>query len=296
MNKLGKERLLGIFFALVIISILIIAGPAEALSFSITDIPDTNKGDTLDYDINVDVLDTEMLPLQNSVLTIKKMGSFFDVFTCTIFEDGTFSCTRQKGSSSAPINPDSSITITRTNEGGVFGYGNFSGGRLRFHVQWDTPVDLKPGLYGTQLVIRSGDSQFESEQKLFNIITPARPRDRFSIRASGRNSMVGSANWNSQNNINLFYSNVPPEQGQSNIEIQRGRDRLGISLVEPRLLANTEDEILVKYKGSGLLNRVPVQFSNVVFVVDKHTGLVDVTGTGTVNFQINDLHIYFQQP
>src|SRR3989338_7539494 len=120
MNKLGKERLLGIFFALVIISILIIAGPAEALSFSITDIPDTNKGDTLDYDINVDVLDTEMLPLQNSVLTIKKMGSFFDVFTCIVFEDGTVSCTRQKGSSSAPINPDSSITITRTNEGGVF--------------------------------------------------------------------------------------------------------------------------------------------------------------------------------
>lgn len=296
MNKLGKERIFGIFIALVVISLLLIAGPAEALSFSISDIPDTNKGDTLSYDILVDVLDTEMLPLEDTVLKIRKTGSFFDVFTCQVFVDGSFSCTRQRGSSSAPIEPDSSIEITRTNEGGVFGYGNFSGGRLRFHVTWDTPVNLHPGQYGTQLLIRNGETVFSSDEELFNIITPARPRERLSIRAKGRNALVNGHSWNSQNQLNLYYSNIPPEQGQSTLEIQRGRDRLSLTLANGRLLANTEDEILLKYRGFGNLNRQNVNFPEVVISIDRATGLADISGSGGSSFQANDLSVYFMEP
>ena len=295
-NKIGKERLIGSFFALVIIGLLVIAGPAEALSFSISDIPDTNKGDTLEYDIRVNVLDSEQLPLEHSTLIIRKTGSFFDVFTCIINSDASYSCTRQRGSSSAPINPDDSITITRSNVNGSFGYGYFSGGDLIFHVTWHTPVNLKPGQYGTKLIIESNENRFESPEKLFNIITPARPRDRFSIRARGVNAFINQRLIQSNNDINFHYSNIPPEQGQSTLEIQGRNVRLGINMDRARLINNDEDEIIVKYRGSGIYNRQNVEFREITIHVDKHTHLVDIHGIGDVEFQLNNLQVFFSEP
>lgn len=297
MNSLGKERILGSIFALVVILLLVVAGPAQALEFSISDIPNTNKGDTLEYDIRVNVLDTEQLPLEDTTLIIRSRAGNFDEFRCRIFEDGSFSCTRQKGSDSSPINPDNSINIVRTNENGTFGYGYFSGGNLNFHVTWNTPVNLRPGEYGTKLIIESDGQTFSSDEERFNIITPARPGDRFSIRARGTRSLVNGQEWISQNALSLYYSNNQREQGQSTLELQGNRNqRLGITMENARLITNDDDEIIVKYRGHGTFNRNNVNFREITIIVDKHTRLADVSGLGDINFQANDLAVTFMQP
>lgn len=297
MNNLGKERILGSIFALIVILLLVVAGPAQALEFSISDIPDTNKGDTLEYDIVVNVLDTEQLPLEDTTLIIRSRAGNFDEFRCSIFEDGSFSCTRQKGSDSAPINPDDTIDIERTNINGTFGYGYFSGGDLIFHVTWNTPVNLRPGQYGTMLIIESNGQTFSSDEELFNIITPARPGDRFSIRARGTRSLVNGQEWISQNSLSLYYSNNQREQGQSTLELQGNRNqRLGIIMDNARLITNDDDEIIIKYRGHGTFNRNEVNFREITIIVDKHTRLVDISGLGDINFQANDLAVTFMQP
>ena len=297
MNMLGKERILGSFFALIVILLLVVAGPAQALEFTITDIPTTNKGDTLSYDIVVNVLDTEQLPLEDTTLIIRSRAGNFDEFRCMVFEDGSFSCTRQKGSDSAPLDPDSSIHITRNNVNGTFGYGYFSGGDLIFHVTWDTPVNLRPGEYGTKLIIESNDHVFSSDEKLFNIITPARPGDRFSIRARGTRSLVNGQELNSQNSLSLYYSNNQREQGQSTLELHGPRNqRLGIIMDNARLIDNSEDEIIIKYRGHGSYNRNNVNFREITIIVDKHTRLVDISGLGDINFQANDLAVTLMAP
>lgn len=294
MNRLGKERVLGSIFALIVILLLVIAGPAQALEFSITDIPTTNKGDTLEYDIIVNVLDTEQLPLEDTTLIIRSRAGNFDEFRCRIFEDGSFSCTRQRGSESAPINPDHTIDIERTNQNGTFGYGYFSGGNLIFHVTWDTPVNLRPGEYGTRLIIRNGEQTFSSDEELFNIITPARPGARFSIRGRGTLAIVNSQLWNSQNSLNLYYSNNQREQGQSTIELNGVRNqRLGIIMDNGRLINDDEDEIILRYRGRGTLNRNNVNFRDITVIIDKHTNLADVHGVGDIEFQANDFAVTF---
>ena len=64
----------------------------------------------------------------------------------------------------------------------------------------------------------------------------------------------------------------------------------------PRLLNDDEDEILVKYRGQGTFNRHLINFDEITVHIDKHTNLVDVTGTGDIDFQVNDLEIFFTEP
>lgn len=163
-----KTKLISALFSLIIISLLVLAGPANAFDFITSSISDTNKGNDVSFSIDISDIDKDV---DHTKLIIENKGASLDRIVCTIENDATYSCLRYKGSLNNP-KPYDRVDITQT---GNFGYGYASG--VGFDVVWHTGVDHQPGTFSTHVEVVATDSSVASSpEKTFKLITPAKPK------------------------------------------------------------------------------------------------------------------------
>src|SRR3989338_4907190 len=159
-----KEKIIGTIFSVLVISALFLAGGAKAVSSSISNIQDTNKGQTINFNVNFTGQAT------SGTLTIESLGAKLDIIKCEIASDGSYQCTRSQGSLNNP-KPYNDILINEILNPG-FGYDP---GSTLYGIQWNTPTSLQPGSYkATFTAMINGNPVTESDT--FNIITPAKPK------------------------------------------------------------------------------------------------------------------------
>ncbi len=165
-----NTKILATGISVLIITVLMLVGPASAFSFVISSIADANKGNDVSFSVDVSDIDKEV---DHAVLVIENKGPSLDRIVCNIELDGSYSCLRYKGSLNNP-KPYDKVDITMT---GDFGYGYSSGTDVSFDVLWHTNVDHQPGTYGAHVeVVATDSSTASSSEKTFKLITPARPK------------------------------------------------------------------------------------------------------------------------
>lgn len=167
---MNKTKILASLLSLLIVGVLVLAGPANAFNFITSSIPDTNKGDDISFTIDISDIDKQV---DHTTLIIENKGPSLDRIVCTIQNDGSFECIRYKGSLNNP-KPYSDVEITQT---GDFGFGYGYGTDVSFDVVWHTGVDHQPGTYSAHVdVSATDDSIASSPEKTFKLITPAKPK------------------------------------------------------------------------------------------------------------------------
>ena len=165
-----NSKLIAGLLSFAVITLLVLAGPANAFNFITSSIPDTNKGNDISFTVDISDIDKQV---DYTTLIIENKGASLDKIVCTIQNDGTYDCIRYKGSLNNP-KPYYDIEITQT---GDFGYGYGYGTGVAFDVVWPTGVDHQPGTYGAHVeVIATDDSISSSPQKNFKLITPSKPK------------------------------------------------------------------------------------------------------------------------
>ncbi len=159
-----KEKIIGTIFSVLVISALFLAGGAKAVTSSISNIADVNKGQTVDFDVNFTGQVT------SATLTIENLGAKLDIIKCEIANDGSYECTRSQGSFNNP-KPYNDILINLVND---FGYG-YNPGSTLYGIEWNTPTSLQPGNYKATLTAMINGSPV-TESDTFSVLTPAKPK------------------------------------------------------------------------------------------------------------------------
>ncbi|MEK6983472.1 MAG: hypothetical protein AABX33_02780 [Nanoarchaeota archaeon] len=207
MNKSAKKKnFVSIILTVLVIGLYLIPNFASAVSVQISDIPNTNKGNDIEFDVSIDIQDPDkFVPLSNTNLTIEYTGAgnHIDKLECEIQVNGDFQCFRTKGNHKTEFT-DIEITAVKDSSLGFgygygygygygfnpgfgygyshdFGYGYGYGtpspqfGKITYHVLWHTPVNLHPGQYTAVAKTVANNVIFSSGAETFEILTPADP-------------------------------------------------------------------------------------------------------------------------
>src|SRR3989344_4240104 len=176
-----RDKVIGSVIALIVISILIFVGPAEAVLVSLTQPNDVNKGSDTSFSISVEINDPDILPLQYTDLIITGPNGFLK--TCRINNDGTDDCSDVDVTISK-----SSINLVSGSQYGYdqnlgYGYGLGTGygyrstttGTITYNVIYHTPSTLTDGTYSAKVDVYAQGSvsshTFNSPLKSFTIST-----------------------------------------------------------------------------------------------------------------------------
>src|SRR3989338_6339297 len=192
-----KQKIFGILISLIVMGVLVMAGPARAYSLSIDNINDVNKGGLLKFDIKVDSdhVDKAELIIEYFANKNGKEQPHVDKFECFIDDKGSYECVRYKGSMNNPKTYDDiQIWMLGTNLGYGYGYNNPGYGYgygygdgygyqesgsdgLTYHVEWQTPENLHPGQYRV-LFNAYIDGKKLNAVDTFNVLTPTKHEDQ----------------------------------------------------------------------------------------------------------------------
>jgi len=165
-----------------VIALLLLSGPVTALTVSVTQPNNADKGNDVSFSITNEISDPDLLPIQYTDLIITGPNGFSKI--CRINNDGTDDC------ADVDITVSSSPTITYAsgsqygfdanlgsgyNLGNGFGYQGGGTGTITYDIVWHTPSTLEDGTYNANAdVFAQGSTSshtFSSSAKSFSIST-----------------------------------------------------------------------------------------------------------------------------
>lgn len=183
MDRIGYHKgLISVLLTGFVIALLLLSGPVSALTLSITQPNNADKGTDVSFSITSEINDPDLLPISYTNLIITGPNGFSK--TCKINSDGTDDC------ADVDVTVSSSPTITYAagsqygydaylgfgyNLGYGFGYQGGGTGTITYDVVWHTPSTLEDGTYNANAeVFAQGSSSshtFSSSGKSFSIST-----------------------------------------------------------------------------------------------------------------------------
>ena len=195
-----KKGFISVFLTVLILTLIILSGPANAITVTLSPIGDFNKGSSVSFTITVQIEDGELLPLQYINLIITGPNGFSK--TCKINSDGTNDC-------NDVITLTSALDLTWTNGaaygydqnlgygydlGNGFGYTTNSPGFLTYSITWNTPTTLEDGSYSAKAEVFAQGSTashtYSSSSSSFKVGT-------YSVLGGGGSS-GGGASWSTE--------------------------------------------------------------------------------------------------
>lgn len=183
MDRIGYHKgLISVLLTGFVIALLLLSGPVSALTLSITQPNNADKGNDVSFSITSEINDPDLLPISYTNLIITGPNGFSK--TCKINSDGTDDC------ADVDVTVSSSPTVTYAagsqygydaylgfgyNLGYGFGYQGSGTGTITYDVVWHTPSTLEDGTYNANAeVFAQGSSSshtFSSSGKSFSIST-----------------------------------------------------------------------------------------------------------------------------
>jgi len=165
-----------IFFTILVITLLLLVGPAKAVQVNISQPNDANAGEDVEFSLTVEIESQDSyLPIQYSEITITGPNGFEE--TCTI-ENENVSC---------PLDLEVSISYNSSIGYGYgygydhnygygydfgYGYGN-NPGAIFYDITWHTPENLDEGEYTAKARVHAESDEnshdYESGEKTFTI-------------------------------------------------------------------------------------------------------------------------------
>ena len=204
-----KDKIIGGFLAFMVIGILILVGPADAVTVTLSQPNDVTKGSDVSFSVTVEIKDPDLVPIQYTTLTITG-PSGFSTKTCQIANDGTDDCA------------DVDITISKSNVnyntgvqygydqnlgygyslGNEYGYQSATLGTITYNVVWHTTSVLIDGSYSVKAdVIAQGSSSDH---------TYSSSSQSFSVSTASSGSSGGGGGGSQDNKHNYITSPVQP--------------------------------------------------------------------------------------
>jgi hypothetical protein len=175
MNKKGyKHGVIGILISLSVVFLLVLAGPAGAVKIEIDNIGNGFLGDDIDFSFNVNIKDTDLLPVENLEVLINGPSDFFK--ECLVSLDGSDNCEDVDFivSNNANSLEGNLVGVDGNNNAYDLGYGyGFSDGDIFVNGVWHTSDNLDVGAYSVNVNVNSegssGSKVFESNSKGFSL-------------------------------------------------------------------------------------------------------------------------------
>ncbi len=277
--KEGVKRGLAVGVTFLILLILLVAGPAQAVILGLT-VDDTNveKGEMINFQASAEVEAGEVLEVEYFVL--KLMGP--DTIECKFDVDGN------------PISGCDGIYITQIDVP-PYGYGyGFSQGFFKFNITLDTNY-FASGKYETYLeMLVAGDSMMKRGEDVH--IRP-KPGPNFdmagcSIRAEGGDLVAGGDDIDfGKGKINFHIPLGNANNGKGSLIAQKGRERFSYKFDIISVDANNDLYADFTVKGECKVDGQKMQ--KVAHIhYDKIANTIDVTCT---ELEIYDMEITFQK-
>ncbi|HLD97848.1 MAG TPA: hypothetical protein VI815_00825 [Candidatus Nanoarchaeia archaeon] len=265
-----NSKVIALMVSIFVISILIIAGPADAFTLGVSvKNKEVNLGQKADLFVSSQLGENEIIDVQKFELVI------FDSeksFSCEYLPNGTFI---------SECDGFSIIDNSMVNETNIIGYGygygyqTFKGGKLGYNISIDTNV-LGSGIYNVKIIMTLEDEVRESSGgELF--VIDVNGLKGCSLRAS--NGIVEINDLDSGRNrlsLNVPLQNAAAGRGSLQAQVKKSRVMYDFRVVGT--LENSPTSALIFVKGNYRENRTNLTSETAVIYLDKINKEISIAG------------------
>lgn len=172
-----RKHLISLFLTIFVIGLIILSGPASAVTVDVSQPNDANKGADVSFSVTIDINDPDAyVPINYGNVVFSGPNGFSK--TCKINTDETDDCDDVDFTITSTITSGKGYGYgydSRIGYGYDFGYGyGFSNGQIKIDAVWHTPSDLTDGTYTVKADVHAEGSvnhDFSSSTKSFSIST-----------------------------------------------------------------------------------------------------------------------------
>jgi len=280
MKKEGIKRGIAVTLTFLILIILLLAGPANAVIVSL-DVQDTTveKGSLMHFEAGVEVESGEFL--QADYFVLRLIGP--ETIECKFQVNGT------------PISGCNGITIQKIASPNLSGYGyGFEPGEFMFNIALDTSY-YSLGKYETYLqVVKGTEPLFQERGEDVHIKSPPVPGGLAgcSIRAEGGNLVVETPFEEfGKGKINFHIPLGNANNGKGSLTAQKGRERISYKFDIDDVTDNTQTYATIQVTGELKIDGGPKKQETAEIYYDKIANTISVSN----NLDIQDMKITFKK-
>ncbi|MBS3071929.1 hypothetical protein J4408_02980 [Candidatus Pacearchaeota archaeon] len=277
--KFFSNKAIGFVITFFVLSILIIAGPAQSLVAGFTILNSVvDQGEKVRFQVSAEVEEgDQILDIQNFTLIF----SGPELFSCIFDPDGD------------KISGCDEITINLTSKpdfGFEYGYGyGFLPGDFKFNLSLDTS-DLDPGIYEVKLIVASPEKTLETAQKEITVLGIGTPVDICSIRARAGDAVIKNESFGRKNSASLYVGKNKAKKGEGSIINQKGRLRSTYSFDVNKAILIDANLIVFETTGKVKIDRLPEYTEKAKVIFNTNAMTLQVQGS---TIKIEDMDVTF---
>jgi hypothetical protein len=224
--------------SILIVGLIVLIGPVQALVLNLTSsVTSVILGQNINF-----IGEVELNSDEDIHFLILELDGPVSV-ACTFLPDGT------------KITSCNGITIDKIGGGLGYGYGYGYGDRdFKYSIDLDT-TNYPKGVYKSKLIALKSDGDFSSEDgPTIEIIEAFASLQKCSVRAQGGEGVVGDTDFYGSK-LNFNVPNSEAANGRGSIVAQEGRDRFSYKFEVLNVLANNNEEFVLRVRGDYRIGR-----------------------------------------
>ncbi len=266
MKKIFPKLIAG-FISIVIISLLIFLGPAQAFILKVSVSDNFNViGEPITFTLSTEIQESEILNIEFINLTLQGATPV----SCSFLANGT------KISPCPNVISIDKLSAPNTTFGYGYGY-TFNQGILKYLVVLNSSNFL-PGEYNVYYTIITASSSLESPAEKIFIGNNFTLTESCSVRADSGSISFLNNTFDEKNKLNFNLPLKEAKKGEGSLTAQDKRSRISYTFIMEKAVKLSKDKIV--FKTSGLLrddlkNPIPVK---AILTMDKKINKIDISG------------------
>lgn len=274
--KVINYKVASTILSVIIIGLLIYAGPANAFSLGILIGEKYIKlGESAKLFVSGDIEENELIKVESlsAVLTSNTKN-----IVCTFYPNGTFISGCEGFIISPYFNVNETYSIPSYGYGYGYGYGYsvFKNGKIGYNLSIDTSI-IGAGIYSTKIImhLENGDSEKEGEQLYVIDVDGLRG---CSIRANKGELLIN----NQETSRNKLSLNIPLQNavmGSGSLQSQLKNNRITYDFKVVGVIQNTPFDAYILVRGNYRENRGNPKSETTLIYLDKKNSLLSMTGS-----------------
>jgi len=270
-----KSKLIAGSITLLIITILIISGPANAftIGFSILN-SEVNKGEAIGFSVSIDISDNENInDIGYILLEIKKASS------CKFSADGTI------------LEGCDGMSIEKNFANLSFGYGyGYGPKKLEYDITLNTE-NYVPGTYQTYIYLSVNGKLNEKKEGRITIRRSSEMKS-CSVRAKDGELEVNGTEFGKNNKINFYVPDKNAVNGEGYLTGQKNRIRFSYNFNVDDVLEYSNESVVIAVSGEYQIGIGKKVKEPATITIDKKDNKIDIIGKG---FNAQELEVSFMK-